>query len=186
MGSTHSRILWLIWYHLFNQQERKQISKGLYYQNDVESQHTVEKCIRSYKKEDILLVIKNLKWPSDQQDTEEVRALYDAGSYIVNEPYKKFLVQSNEWHSWNDSRKRDHVKKFRQYVPCMSDRFSESKNSGRKSSYQTRHSSSEPDVVKDRHRDRNRSKNNCFRKSGFCNIDPTWRNNEVHRPKAIS
>ena len=77
--------------------------------------------------------------------------MYGAGSYTVNEPYKKFLVQSSEWHSWSDSRRRDHVKKFRQYVLCITDRFSKPKNSGRKTSYQKRHRSLEPDVVNDRH-----------------------------------
>ena len=51
---------------------------------------------RIIKKEDILVVIKNLERLSDRQDTEEVRALYGAGSYTFNEPYKKFLVQSSE------------------------------------------------------------------------------------------
>ena len=136
----------------FNQQERKQIDiQGLYYQNDVEIQHNVEKYIQNYKKEDILVVIKNLERLSDRQDTEEVRTLYGAGSYTVNEPHKKFLFQSSEWHSWSDNRRRDHVKKFRQQFPCMTDIFSKSKNSGRKPSYQKLHRSLEPDVVNDRH-----------------------------------
>ena len=127
--------------------------QGIYYQNDVEYQHAVEKCIQNYKKGDILVVIKNLERLSDRQDTEEVRALYGAGSCTVNKPYKKFLVQSSEWHSWSDSRRRDHVKKFRQYVPSVTDIFSKSKNSGRKPSYQKRHRSLEPEVVNDRHRE---------------------------------
>ena len=127
--------------------------QGLCYQNDVKSQHAVEKCIQNYKKEDILVVIKSLERLSDRQDTEEVNALYGAGSYAVNEPYKKFLVQSSEWHSWSDSRRRDHVKKFRQYVPSMTDRFSKQKNLGREPSYQKRHRSLEPDVVNDKHRE---------------------------------
>ena len=138
MGSTHSRILWLVWYQSKNLIETviqsaraKPDLQGLCYQNDVESQHAVEKCIQNHKKEDILVVIKSLERLSDRQDTEEVNALYGAGSYTVNEPYKKFLVQSSEWHSWSDSRRWDHVKKFRQYVPSMTDRFSNQKNSGR-------------------------------------------------------
>ena len=114
---------------------------GFYYQNNLESQLTVKKCIQNYKKEDILVVIKNLKRLSDRQDTEEVRALHDAGSYTINEPYKKFLVQGNELHSWRDSRRREHVKKFLQYVLCMTDRSSKPRNSGRKPSYQKRHRS---------------------------------------------
>ena len=44
-----------------------------------------------------------------------------------------------------------HVKKFWQYVPCMTDRFAKPKNSGRKRSYQKCHWSLEPHVVNDRH-----------------------------------
>ena len=79
--------------------------------------------------------------------------MHGAGSYTVNQPYKKFLAQSSEWHSWSDSRRRDYVKKFRQYVPSMTDRFSKPKNSGRKPSYQKRHRSLEPHVVNYRHRE---------------------------------
>ena len=35
--------------------------QGLYYQNDVESQHAVQKSIQNYKKKDILVVIKSLE-----------------------------------------------------------------------------------------------------------------------------
>ena len=124
--------------------------QGLYYQNDVEFQHAVEKCIQNHKKEDTLIVIKKQERLSDWQDTEEVRALYAAGSYIVNEPYKKFLVRSTEWNSWSGSRRREDIKKFRKYVLCMTDRFWTRKNSGRKPSYRKRHRSSEPDIGNDR------------------------------------
>ena len=33
--------------------------QGIYYPNDVEYQHAVEKCIQNYKKGDILVVIKS-------------------------------------------------------------------------------------------------------------------------------
>ena len=52
--------------------------------------------MQNYKKEDILVVIKTLERLSDRHDTEEVRALYRARSYTVNEPYKTFLVQKSE------------------------------------------------------------------------------------------
>ena len=63
--------------------------QGLYDKNDVESQHVFEKCIQNCKKENILVVIKNLKRLSDRQDTEEVKALYGGGSYTVNKAYIK-------------------------------------------------------------------------------------------------
>ena len=72
--------------------------------------------MQNYKKEDILVVIKTLERLSDWQNTEEVRALYRARSYTINEPYKTFLVQSSEWNLWSNSRRRDHLKKFPQHV----------------------------------------------------------------------
>ena len=77
--------------------------------------------------------------------------MYGAGSYTVNEPYKKFLVQSNEWYSWSNSKRRNHVNKFGQYVPCMTDRFPKPKTSGRKPTYKNRHRSMKQDVFNDRH-----------------------------------
>ena len=70
--------------------------QGFYYQNGVEFQYAVKKCMQNYKKEDILVVIKTLERLSDRHDTEEVRALYRARSYTINEPYKTFLVQRSE------------------------------------------------------------------------------------------
>ena len=49
---------------------------GLYYQNDVEYIHSVQKCIQNFKKEDVIVVIDNLKRLMNRQASEEVRALY--------------------------------------------------------------------------------------------------------------
>ena len=124
---------------------------GLFYQNDVESLHHVEKCIQGFKKEDVLQVIRNLKRLSDRQDAEEVRALYGAGSYVLSRQYSKFKVESSRWHSWNEDRRKDHVRKFRDYTPVLSDDFSKPKNSGRKPSNQQRNKSAPPDIIEDRH-----------------------------------
>ena len=63
---------------------------SLYYQNDIESQGTVQKCIQEYKKKDVATVINNLQRLSDREDAEEVRALYGVGSYSVAGPFKRF------------------------------------------------------------------------------------------------
>ena len=76
-----------------------------YYRNDIESAHAVQKCILEYKKRDIDTVIKNLQWLSDRQDTEEVKALYGAGNYSIAGPYKRFCIESSEWHSWDEKSK---------------------------------------------------------------------------------
>ena len=70
--------------------------EGLYYENDIESQHAVQKCIQEYKNRDVATVIKNLQRLSDRQDAEKVRALHGAGNYSHAGPYKRFCIQSNE------------------------------------------------------------------------------------------
>ena len=76
---------------------------------DIESQHSVKKCIQEYKKRDIATVIKNLQRLSDTEDAEEVRALYGAGNYSMSGPYKRFFIQSSELHRWDENPRKDHV-----------------------------------------------------------------------------
>ena len=80
------------------QSAREKVDKQghFYHQNDEESHHAVKQFIQNYKKEDVIVVLKNLEQLSDRQDTEEVRALYGVESFTVDEPYKTFLVHSNE------------------------------------------------------------------------------------------
>ena len=55
------------------------------------------------------------------------------------------------WHSWSEETKADHLKKFREYVPNISDSFRMSANAGRKPSYQHRDgNTTDPDIVVDR------------------------------------
>ena len=57
--------------------------EGLYYQNDIESQHALQEYVQEYKKRDVVTVIKNLHRLSVRQDAEEVRTLYGAGNYFI-------------------------------------------------------------------------------------------------------
>ena len=125
--------------------------EGLYYQNDIGFQHAVQKCIQEYKKRDVATVIKNLQRLSDRQDVEEVRALYGSGNYSIAEPCKRFCIQSSEWHSWDENRRKDHVRKFRSFVPGKTDLFSKPRNSGRKPCYQKRPKRPEPDLIINSH-----------------------------------
>ena len=121
--------------------------KSLHYQNDIESQHAVQKCILEYKNRDITTVIKNLQRLSDRQDAEEVRALYGAVNYSIAGPYKRFRVQSSKWHSWDENRMKDHVQKFRSVAPGKTDLFFKPRNGGRKPCYQERPKRAEPDFI---------------------------------------
>ena len=64
------------------------------------------------------------------------------------------------WHSWSEERKADHLRKFREYVPNISDTFRMPANAGRKPGYQHRdRNTTEPDIVVD-----------CIKKSTSGNI----------------
>ena len=64
-------------------------------------------------------MVQNLQRLEQRQDAEEVRALNGAGKYILAEPYQRFKVPSNEWYFWSESRRKDHVDKFRKYHPTF-------------------------------------------------------------------
>ena len=63
---------------------------GLYYQNDIESLHFVEKSNQSFKKLDTSQVVKTLEQVHNRQDTEEIRAIYGAGKYSLSTEFKRF------------------------------------------------------------------------------------------------
>ena len=69
---------------------------GLYYQNDIEVIHAVQKCIQNSKKLDVLGVVQNLQRLEQRQDAEEVQALCGAGKYVLAKPYQRFKVPSIE------------------------------------------------------------------------------------------
>ena len=64
---------------------------------------TLFKDVYKSTKKDVVSVIKNLQQLSDRQDAGEVRALYGAGNYSIARSYKRFCIQSSEWHSWDDN-----------------------------------------------------------------------------------
>ena len=77
----------------------------LYYQNDGESLHQVENESK-FRKKTVKEVIGNIQKWSDRQDSEEVRAIYLAGSYVLSTAYKQFFVPSATWHNWIVERKK--------------------------------------------------------------------------------
>ena len=56
---------------------------GPFYQNDVESQHFVEKVQQSFKKKSVRDAVLGLKTIIERRENEEVRAIHRAGSYRV-------------------------------------------------------------------------------------------------------
>ena len=126
-------------------------STGLYYQNDIEFIHATEKHYQNFKKESIEVALSNIQKIIQREESDEIRALYGASNYCLSPEYQKFQVASHVWHSWSEERKADHLRKFREYVPNISDTFRMPANAGRKPGYQHRdRNTTEPDIVIDR------------------------------------
>ena len=54
---------------------------GLFYQNDVESKHFVEKVQQSFKKKSVRDAVLGFKMITERQENEEARAIYGDGSH---------------------------------------------------------------------------------------------------------
>ena len=67
---------------------------GLFYQNNVESQHFVEKVNQCFQKRSVKEVIESFQQLSQRQKKEEIRAMYGAGSYSLATTYKSLQVDS--------------------------------------------------------------------------------------------
>ena len=129
---------------------------GLFYQNDIESMHFMEKISQCYKKASVVELINSLRAIVTRQQTEEIRALYGAGSYCLQSEFKKFLVDSAKWHTrWSEQQRKGHVSTFREYSPTISDSYTMPHNVGRKPGFQQRTRPTEPSVLIDRITDDN-------------------------------
>ena len=96
---------------------------GLYYQNDIESIHASEKRYQNFKKESIEVALSNIQKIIQREENDKIRALYGSGNYCLSPEYQKLQVASRVWHSWSEERKAEHLIKFREYVPNISDIF---------------------------------------------------------------
>ena len=123
---------------------------GLYYQNDIESQHAVEKRIQCFKMGSVLDAVSTIRTLITREENEEVLALYGSGNYVLSKPYKKWFAA--QWHSWPTERKERYLMDFRSSKPAVEDTFVKPANSGQKMNYQKRvRLNSPPTFIVDRH-----------------------------------
>ena len=124
---------------------------GLFYQNDIESMHPVEKRQQKFQKVSISELLSNIESIIKREEIDEVRALYGAGNYHLASEYEKFKIASHTWHSWSIERISEHIDKFRNYTPTIDDTFQKPSAAGRKPGYQRRESRNKViDMVIDR------------------------------------
>ena len=97
------------------------------------------------------MALTNIQKIIQREENDEIHVLYRAGNYCLSLEYRKFQVASHVWHSWIEERKADHLGKFREYVPNISDTFRMQANAGQNPGYQHRdRSTTKPDIVVDR------------------------------------
>ena len=95
------------------------------------------------------MALSNIQKIIQREENDEICALYGAGNCCLSPEYQQFQVASHVWHSWSEERKADHLRKFREYVPNISNTFCMPTNAGRKPSYQHRdRNTTEPDIEK--------------------------------------
>ena len=102
-------------------------SEALYYQNDIESIHAVEKRKQCFKKASIATALSNIQSIVKRED--EIRALYGTGNYVLALEFKRFRLLSHIWHSWSEERKKKHIEAFRNHKPTIQNTFTMPSNS---------------------------------------------------------
>ena len=119
---------------------------GLYYQNDVESLHAIEKRIQGFKKQDVLGAVRTGEELIRQEENDEVLALYGNSNCVLAPMYKSW--KAPVWHSWTPARRQEHLKKFRSFVPSIEATFRKPRKPGL---YPRSRSQVKPTFVFDRH-----------------------------------
>ena len=76
------------------------------------------------------MAISNIQKIIQREENDEICTLYGADNYCLSPEYQKFQVASHVWHSWSEERKADHLRKFREYIPNISDTFRMPANAG--------------------------------------------------------
>ena len=123
---------------------------GLYYQNDIESLHAVEKRIQNFKKGSINDAVRTINELIKREEKQEVMALYGGGDYALSQPYQNWYAPN--WHSWDEDRREKYLEKFRAAKPCLESTFVKPANSGQKPGHKRRQRAKSPvTIVLDRH-----------------------------------
>ena len=86
---------------------------GLYYNNTIEAQHFRQKTEQSFKAGIISEIVGTLKTLIERQQNDDVRALYGSRPYHLSQSYRRFQVDSVQWHTMNAKKKMKHVTSFR-------------------------------------------------------------------------
>ena len=62
-------------------------SRGIYYQNDIESIHASEKHYQNFEKESVEVALINIQKIIQREENDKIRALYGTGNYCPSPEY---------------------------------------------------------------------------------------------------
>ena len=65
---------------------------GLFYQNDIESVHVIEKRIQRLKMGSVLEAVNTIKILIEREGNKEVLPLYGGGRYVLTQKYKDWYA----------------------------------------------------------------------------------------------
>ena len=65
---------------------------GLFYQNDIEPVHAIEKCIQCFKMGSFLEAVNTIKILIEREENEERLALHGGGRYVHSQEYKNWYA----------------------------------------------------------------------------------------------
>ena len=117
----------------------------MFYQNDIESVHAIEKRIQWFKMGIVLEAVNTIKILIELKENEEVLALYGGDRYVLSQEYRNWYAPN--WHSWRER----HINNFRAAAPTLEQTFVKPVNAGRTPGHQLRmRQQSEPSVIFDR------------------------------------
>ena len=104
----------------------------MFYQNDIESVHAIEKRIQWLKMGIVLEAVNTIKVLIELKENEEVLALYGGDRYVLSQEYRNWYAP--KWHSWREQ----HINNFRDAPPTLEQTFVKPVNAGRKPDHQLR------------------------------------------------
>ena len=104
----------------------------MFYQNDIESVHAIEKRIQWLKMDIVLEAVNTIKILIELKENEEVLALYGGDRYLLSQEYRNRYAP--KWHSWREQ----HINSFRDAAPTLEQTFVKPVNAGRKPDHQLR------------------------------------------------
>ena len=95
--------------------------EGLFYQNDIESLHAVEKREQQFKAKDVFGAVRTLQAMIERETNLEEVSLYGSSEYVLAPAYKRWF--SPAWHSWTKERRDNQIECFLKYAPQVEDSF---------------------------------------------------------------